>query len=201
MSIRKESKMNRTSRMKRLTRALSLLIVIALVAGPASILAQDIGTGNAVANVVAQVTVTNDQNLEFGVVVPGATKTIAKTLVAAGGEAAGIIHMSGNSASEVTISVILPTYLEEPGTNDQMAISFSTTAADLDAAAYNSDAAAIPTTVGNTDYNPHANLTVNLGAGGDLFVFLGGTVYPRLNQTVHAAYTGPITIAVWYTGN
>jgi hypothetical protein len=82
-----------------------------------------------------------------------------------------------------------------------MAISFSTTAADLDAASYNTAAASTPATVGNTDYNPHTNLTVNLGAGGDLFLFLGGTVYPRINQTVNAAYTGPITVAVWYTGN
>jgi len=176
---------------------LALFTAVVVIFAITSVQAQQIGSISTTATVMSQITVSEDQPLAFGNVYPGEAATIDKATDAS----AGIMNFSGAANQEITIDLVLPTYLTEVGT-DQMAIEFSSTPADADAAAYNNSALATPSTAGNTAFDPHSVLSgaaVITNATGGFFVFIGGTVYPRLNQTA-GAYTGTITIAVWYTG-
>ena len=186
--------MNCASRMNQPVRLLLFLTAIVMLAGPSGVNAQQVASSTADATVLAQLTLTAT-GPQFGNVYPGTAKTASK---AADAEA-GIIRLTGNTASEFNLVIALPTHLANGG--DWMIVEFSSTAADLDAAAFNDvDGTALPSAGGTTDWNPHSQMTDNLTGAGDFAVFLGGTVHPQLDQAA-GAYSGDVVVSVWYTGN
>ena len=53
----------------------------------------------------------------------------------------------------------------------------------------------------STTYNPHQSQTLTLDAvGGNMAIFLGGTVRPSVDQTA-GSYSGDIVITVAYNGS
>ena len=182
-----------TSRMNQLTRVLLLLAVALVFAWPSGANAQEVATGTADATVLAQLTLTAT-GPQFGNVYPGLAATASKAVDAE----AGVMRLVGNTASEFNFVIALPTHLANGA--EWMIIEFSSTAADVDAAAFNdADGTALPS-AGGTDWNPHGQMTDNLTAAGDFAVFLGGTVYPQLDQAA-GAYSGDVVVSAWYTGN
>ncbi|TVP42675.1 MAG: DUF4402 domain-containing protein [Gemmatimonadales bacterium] len=130
------------------------------------------------ANVLAQLTVENSRDMDFGDIIPGFARTIAATSTDAAQFA-----VSGGSSSEISISFVLPGALSS-GT-DALPISFT---------------AARGATTGSMSqtFDPSAPHTAPL-VNGSLFVNLGGTVAPIAAQPT-GIYTGTATMTVAYTG-
>ena len=121
--------------MKSKRQALSLkgsIIVPALLAvfcltGPGQ--AQDVANGEAIAIVMAGLSVTADQNLDFGNVLQGVAVTQDQT----DDLRSGIFTILGQENAEVSMYMALPNYLAtDPLGDDRMAISFDVTDATQD---------------------------------------------------------------------
>lgn len=143
---------------------------------------------NANANVLQPLTVAAQNDLDFGNVFPGVNKTVAITDAAVSGR----WQMTGAGGAEVDLSFTLPANLSDGGGNN-LPIVFA--AGD---AGHNT--ANDPSTA--TTFDPGAGATANLTAGppGQLWVWVGGTVQPAVNQPA-GLYTGTVTLTVNYTGN
>lgn len=153
------------------------------------------------ADVVAAVTVDGAQDLQFGNVTPGNTKTISTTGSVAAGTAGGTTETQGKynitkgANSQVTLAFTLPTNLTDGGSNN-LAINFND---------YNSTKCGLITGSGSdVPFTPATGITTaNAGATAWVFgesaftVNLGGTVVPTVGQAA-GAYTGTITLTATY---
>jgi hypothetical protein len=112
--------------------------------------------------------VTTLRGLTFGTVTSGTTTTVLKTSVsAAQWRITGIFVLGG------TFTLTLPTTLTGPG--PAFPITFSTTDGQRNTANNPS---------GGASFNPHASQTIGLAPlGTTIYVWLGGSVTPPLNQT------------------
>lgn len=171
---------------------------------PAPTRAQDVATGQALATVQDALTVSADQNLQFGLVFQGVAKTVPNTDPVN----AGIFTITGLAGAEISIFLILPEYLATDalsgGGDDRMTVSFDATDATI---AY--EAASTPDnlnpggSVPDVGENPHNLGTYLLGTPNPDNVaklFLGGKVTPSVNQKP-GGYEGDITCTVAYTGS
>jgi hypothetical protein len=172
------------------------VVCFALVCGPSIINAQDVAIGIATANVLASLTVTATHDLAFGDVLQGVQKSADKTIVAE----AGVFQVAGAGGSEISMYLQLPPYLwnNTPNNEDRLICSFSTTDADID-----TTAAGTPAVHGGgalADLDPHGLPDTPLGGADNVLqIFLGGTVYPAVDQRA-GAYTADIILTVAYTG-
>ena len=187
--------MKLNSRMKVNSGLILTLAVIGILIGPSLVRAQDVAVGQATATVLDVLSVTAPQDLAFGDVLQGVPTSVAKTTDLAGGVGAGIFRISGAAAREVSAFMELPDYVSLADGSDRMVIAFAS-----DDGNYNDAAAATPSTVGATSTNPHSIPALTLSAAGDMALFLGGTVYPTVDQTA-GAYSGDIILTVAYNGN
>ena len=164
------------------------IFVLALLAQAPSALAQGSASGNilARANVLTPVTVTPQQDLDFGNVIPGTNKTVAIT-----GTTAGRFLVQGTAGSEVQIAfTALPGNLASGGNN--LPIVYGATAAGHNGT--NNPATA-------TTFNPATGALANIAnPAATLFVWLGGTVQPAAAQA-SGLYTATVTMTATYTGN
>ena len=143
------------------------LLAFALFAAPAAAQTASI---NATATVVAPVAVAPGNNLIFGEVAPGFTRSVAP----ADGNA-GTFSITGGGSVEVSLTFTLPTVLDEvgPGTAT-LPINFGA-----------NDAGYAATSAGPlTTFDPASPFSTNLVTGA-LFVAIGGTV-----DALAVAYTG-----------
>lgn len=133
-------------------------------------------------------TVTTQNNLTFGGVVPGAIKTVSKATPGAAAE----FLISGTEGDEILIDFSLPTHMES-GAN-LLLLYFSDTDCAL-------DSSAIPdqSSPDWDDQNPRSTITARLGSGG-LTVWLGGSARPNTEQ-LPGSYSAEIVITVTLTGN
>jgi len=172
-----------------------LLIVILVLALNGSAFAQDIATGSATATVLAVLAVSSTHDLAFGDVLQGVPKAADKTVVAD----AGVFLISGAGGMEISMHLQLPDYLWNSTNTDRMVIAFSSTDADMD-----TTAAGTPAVHGAgaiTDQDPHNLPDTNIGATDNVLqIYLGGTVYPTVDQRPDA-YVADIILTVAYTGN
>ncbi|MEW6051026.1 MAG: hypothetical protein AB1644_08215 [Candidatus Zixiibacteriota bacterium] len=179
---------------KQIRTLLIAVIAVALLAGPMSVQAQDVANGSATATLLAALTVTATNALAFGNVYQGISKTVANNVAQA-----GVFTIAGAADAQISIYMQLPEYLQGGVGNDRMVVSFSTTDATVDSTA-NVD----PTTPGAGGWdniNPHAFPTATrIGGGGSAAIFLGGQVFPSVNQTA-GAYSADIVLTVSYTGS
>lgn len=191
---------------------IKLFAALAIVLGFAvNAMAQqsDNGQIQAAAEISAQVNVTALQDLIFGVVTPGVTKTIktdgtvatgalAGTGATVGAEKAGKFSVTKGANTQVVLSFgTLPTNLSD-GTNN-LPINFVTVGSNILAklganTGGQTDLSFVPAT-GVTTANTGA--TAEYFAGSDFFVYIGGTVVPASTQ-VAGVYTGNIILTATY---
>lgn len=157
-------------------------VAAALLVLPVAVAAQASGDMTATADVLQPLTVTAGQNLAFGTVFPGVSKTILPD-----GVTAGRFDIAGAGESEVDVNFSFPGTLTGPGA--PMPISFGATAA----------AWATASSAGASAFDPNTGTTQDLEAGA-MMVFIGGTVDPAVDQAP-GTYSGTVTLLVAYTGN
>ena len=150
---------------------------------------QEIGIIQATATVISSLSILGSNNLVFGSVTPGINKIVPRTSVGFAGE----WSITGTSLAELSLTLTLPTVLDHTSTAATMPISFSSTDA---AFSDGSGSQSVP----NAVVDPNGPSVFRLGAGGQLFVWLGGTVQPAIAQS-GGDYTSNVTLTIAYTGS
>jgi hypothetical protein len=168
-------------------------VMVAVIAGPTTVSAQEVATGAASANVLAVLVVTSVQDLNFGDVLQGVPTSADIDLVA---EAADFL-VSGAAGYEVALYLQLPEFLWNTTNTDRMQIAFSSTDAEIDPLAAGDAATKSGTETVEDPYNLTAT---TLGVDNGAHVYLAGTIYPAVDQAV-GAYSGDIVLTAAYTGN
>ncbi len=159
----------------------SLVAAAIALALPGVLSAQVSANIQATANVLAPLTVTGTQVLDFGDVIPGVPSTLLPD-----DANAGSFTVAGYSTLEVTLDFgTLPANLASGPNN--LPISFGAGSAGYGAAGVDST------------FDPGSVATTNLVSGG-LLVFIGGTVSPTPTQAA-GAYSGTVSLTVAYTGS
>ena len=158
--------------------------------------AQDVATGSVTATILAALVVTATSPLAFGDTYQGVPKEIARTVADA-----GVFTISGVANAGITFYMTLPEYLSVAGDSDRMVISFRSTDCTIDTALAASPGD--PTGGGIDGYigiDPH-NIPdgLNLSDNGFCGVYIGGKVFPSVDQTP-GNYTGSIILTCAYTG-
>jgi len=179
----------REMRKEKLLRTILLAVILLMGATP-GIHAQESATISATATVLPSMSVTGDNDLIFGTVLPDVDKSVDK----ATSGFAGAFHIQGNNGSEVTVDFVLPTDLHTSDSSSTMTIVFTDTDASYDdetGGGQSSPAGVI---------DPRGLTTLNLGASGAMDIWLGGTVRPSITQT-GGNYAADVTLTVTYTGN
>ncbi len=183
-------------RMKKLT-AVAALVVPVIVLSFSSARSQDVAVGQAQATVLATLTVTSTQSLDFGNVYQGVAKTQDETSDAN----SGIFTITGQASANISCFFQLPEYVALTNGSDRMPIAFSTTDATfsvLAAAAPSTPSAPGAGATANT--NPRNLTGTVIGVGGTSQIFIGGKVIPSVNQTA-GSYSADIVLTVAYTGS
>ncbi len=166
-----------------------IVLIVCLFITP-DIAAQESGTIQATATVVSTLSVAGAHNLLFGTVTPGLNKAVDKADAAN----AGAWTITGVAGAEVTLDFTLPIELVETVSSATMPIAFNNTDASYDDGTGGGQAAP----VGVMD--PNIVSTVDIGAGGSIWVWIGGTVQPIISQT-GGSYAADIVLTVAYTGS
>lgn len=160
-------------------RKLLSLVALSLVLGVATAQAQNNASITATATVQQPITVTGVNNLDFQAVFPGVNKTVA-----VGDATAGLFTVAGQASAPVSMTFVLPANLTFGANN----LPIGTWTA-------NHNTSAAPT---GTSFTPSAAATLaNLSATGNLYVYLGASVAPAINQ-VAGVYTGTVSLTVVY---
>ncbi len=173
-------------------RMLLLALAIFLVlAGPPPAQAQESATIQALATVVSSLSITGDNNLQFGTVTPGIGKAVDKSEPGFAGQ----WSIVGGIGAEITLDFALPDSLLLVGdSTNGMPISFGPLDASWDDGSGGGQLA--PSGV----INPNGMGTERLGASGQMTVWIGGAVNPRIAQT-GGDYAEDVVLSVAYTGN
>lgn len=179
------------SRMSRKPIVAAAMIMV-LAVGSAQ--GQDVANGQATANVLAALSVTASQALQFGNVYQGVAKTQDQTDDAL----SGIFDIVGAGSAGISIYLTLPQYMALADGSDRMTIAFGTTDATVDT--MNVAPSTVIAANGWVDVDPN-NLPGGLvvGQGGQTNLYLGGKVIPAVDQAA-GAYTGDIICNVAYDG-
>jgi len=179
---------------KRWFPGVALTLALLVMTGGSSLYAQDVAVGQATATVLAVLQVTADHDLAFGDILQGVPADASKTVIAE----AGVFTITGEAGSEVSLYLQLPDYLWNATNTDRLVISFSSTDADIDT----SDGTPAAHGAGEiVNQDPHNLSDTPLGAAANnLKIFLGGTVFPTVDQRA-TAYTADIVLTAAYTGN
>ena len=152
--------------------------------------AQESATIQATATVISAITIIGNDNLRFTIVLPGIDKTVDKASVGFAGE----WEINGNSGAEITLDFTLPDSIWVVDSSAGMRISFNNTDASYD------DQTGGGQTAPAGILNPNGPEVANLGIGGLMFVWIGGTVHPGITQT-GGDYAGDVVLTVAYTGS
>jgi hypothetical protein len=174
---------------------LATLAVIFLCPG---IFAQDVAVGQALANVLASLQVTAVQDLNFGNVLQGVTAAVPRTDALN----AGIFQIVGEGSAnqEVSMFLQLPSYLwnSAPGSQDRLVIYFQNTDCTIDTTNGTPDTPGAGALIGE---NPHSLPDTGIGgADGVIRIYLGGAVYPAVDQH-SGSYAADIVLTAAYTGD
>jgi len=168
-----------------------VLAAIVLLAGPPETQAQESATIQALATVISSLSITGNNNLQFGTVTPGVSKSVDKSEPGFAGE----WSVTGSVGAEITLDFILPDSLVLVGdSTNGMPISFLSTDASFDDGSGGGQLA--PSGV----IDPNGLGTERLGASGQMTIWIGGRVNPRIAQT-GGDYAEDVVLSVAYTGN
>lgn len=131
----------------------------------------------------AQTQVTALSGLDFGAIISGTTSTIAPTAAQAMS-----FRIRANVGLSLGFTMTLPTVLTRVGGGATMPVSFCTTCARY--RLNNTNPA------GGVTFNPNVGvLALVLLVAGDVYVWVGGSTSPPLNQPA-GNYTGTVTLTV-----
>lgn len=166
---------------------LAVILVLGLATPPAD--AQEIAIIQATATVLSSMSAVGTHNLEFGTVTPGVNKSVDKASAAT----AGAWTITGVAGAEVSLTLDLPAELNHNSLGATIPVVFNPTDASYDDESGGGQSA--PAGV----INPSAPGLLNLGPGGTLELWLGGTVIPGISQT-SGDYSADITLTIAYTG-
>lgn len=172
----------------KLTIALCLLLFCVVAPAPPA-QAQERGTIQALATVISSLNVIGTNNLQFGTVTPGINKSVDKATVGFAGE----WTVTGTSSAEIAVSFELPDSLATADSLSFMTIVFNGTDASYD------DGTGTGQTGPAGVIDPNGPSTLNIGAGGTLTMWIGGTVVPGVSQT-GGNYASDVVLLVAYTG-
>ena len=183
------------SKLKVSSGLLVILVVALLMGGASTAGAQDVANGSATATILTALTVTADSAIRFGDVLQGVPVSVSN----ASNDSSGVFRIVGAPGREVSIYLALPEYLAHTtGGQDRMVIAFNDTDGAWD------DTQPVlpqPESGTSTAFNPHQSQTLTLDAvGGNMAIFLGGTVRPSPDQTA-GSYSGDIVMTVAYNGS
>jgi hypothetical protein len=157
------------------------LVVAALVLTSTALQAQSNNASiTATASVQTPINVVGAQQLSFGNVFPGVSKTVAATDLTN----AGRFDVTGQASTPVSISFTLPATLAS-GSNTMPIASYTGVYAQNNAQ------------TGGTAFSPAASANPTLNGSGALWVWVGAQVQPATNQAA-GVYTGSITMTVVY---
>jgi hypothetical protein len=175
-----------------------ILIILTLAFVPANTQAQDVAVGQAIATVMASLTVTSVQDLDFGNILQGVTASVPRTDAAN----AGIFQIAGEGTAnrEVSMYLQLPDYLwnATPGSQDRLVIYFKDDDCTLDTTLGTPDAPGAGALIGE---DPHSLPDTGIGGNdGVIRLYLGGSVYPTVDQR-SGAYSADIILTASYTGD
>lgn len=185
--------MNR-DRVSRFSAKTVVVLLLLWAAAPSPARAQDVAAGEAIATVMAALSITAVQPLNFGNVYQG----VAKSQDENDDLNSGIFQILGANSAGISLYIALPAYLALPDGSDRLIVAFSITDCTIDTMALS------PSTVtpadGWADVDPH-NLPNGLvvGTGGQTNVYLGGKVIPSVDQEA-GNYAGDIIASVAYNG-
>lgn len=161
------------------------------LAGTTTIQAQESAAIQALATVVSSLSITGNQNLQFGTVTPGISKTVDKSEPGFAGE----WEITGAVGAEITLDFDLPdSLLLVADSTNGLPIDFSGVDASFDDGSGGGQLS--PSGV----LNPNGLGTEQIGVGGQMTVWIGGTVHPRVSQT-GGDYAEDVILSVAYTGN
>lgn len=168
------------------------IIVLAILLSGQSTQAQGVVNGTATATILTALEVTADSAIRFGNVLQGVSRTVSN----ASNDSSAVFRIVGQTGATVWAALTLPSYLSHTtNSQDRMDIFFSATSAAWDDA---SGPLPQPATGTSTIFNPYNAISQALTAG-NLAIFLGGTLTPKVNQTP-GAYSADIVLTVAYTG-
>ena len=160
-------------------RKLLSLVALGLVLGVATAQAQNSAPIAVTATVQQPINVTGVNDLDFQAVFPGVNKTVAVA-----DATAGRFDVTGQASSPVSMTFVLPANL-----------TFGANNLPIGTWTGNHNTIAAPS---RTGFTPSAGVTAaTLSGTGQLFVYLGATVSPAINQTA-GVYTGTVTLTVVY---
>lgn len=166
-----------------------LLIGLLLLLAGSGVQAQESATIQALANVVTTLSITGVNNLQFGSVNPGTSKSVDKAAPGLAGEWA----ITGDPGAEISIEFALPDSLMHVDSTVGMPCLFSNTDASWDDG---TGGQLSPTGI----LNPNTYSAEPIGVGGTMEVWIGGTVLPRVGQA-GGNYAADVVLTVTYTGN
>ena len=164
------------------------LLLLGALAPSAS--AQERGTIQALATVISSLNVIGTNDLQFGIVTPGVNKSVDKTTVGFAGE----WTVTGTTNAEVIVDFELPDSLVTTDSLSFLTVVFTGTDASYD------DDTGAGQTVPAGVIDPNGPNTLNIGAGGTLMIWIGGTVVPSVSQT-GGDYASDVILLVAYTGS
>lgn len=194
MMNREVSNMNSVANWLRRSAAwITALALVAMLMSP-SAKSQDVAVGQATATVLAVLSVTATQSLDFGNVYQGVAKAQDETSDAS----SGIFTITGQASATVACYLQLPDYVALANGSDRMPITFSSTDATFSVQAAGTPSAPGAGATANT--NPRSLSGTAIGAAGTSKIFLGGKVIPTINQTA-GSYSADIVLTVAYTGS
>jgi hypothetical protein len=171
------------------------VLALGMLVGASSVTAQETASGLVFANVLAGLSVTAVQDLNFGDVLQGIAKNVANDDAVN----AGIFTITGEAGAGITVYMALPEYLATPTGDDRLTIMFGPDVASVDTT-INVDPSAFGSGWQNTNpYNLPSGITVGTVGQNQTAVFIGGRVVPAINQKSDT-YSGYITVTVAYTG-
>jgi len=177
--------------LKRAFLILLLLAIIGGVFGREKSQAQESAIIQATATVIAGITIIGSNDLVFGTVMPGVSKSIDKATTGFAGEWQ---ISAGTANSEISLTFTLPDSLQHTTVPTGMRIVFNSTDASYDDGTGGGQIA--PTGV----IDPNGPVARRVGATGTMNLWIGGTVIPRLSQT-GGDYASDVTLTIAYTGN
>lgn len=170
-----------------IARILVFMVIALMLAGKS--VAQEQAAIQALATVVSSLSITGTNNLQFGAVTPGVTRSVDKATIGFAGE----WEIIGTSSVELTIDFNLPDTLRTTDSLGAMRIDFSATDAS-----YSDGTGSQSAPTGTV--NPNGPIVRRIGSGGIMTFWIGGTVYPRVSQT-GGDYSAEILLTVAYTGS
>jgi hypothetical protein len=176
-------------------RRIVVLSIILVVAVSGTVQGQDVATGQALANVLAALSVIAVQPLDFQNVFQGIAKIQDQTDDAL----SGIFSIGGQGSAGISVFLTLPQYIALADGSDRMTIAFRSIDATIDTMNFTPSTVAVADGWVDVDPNALPN-TLVVGQGGQTNIYLGGRVIPSVDQTA-GAYSGDIICNVAYTGS